>query len=322
MFKKFFLWTIGFFLFNILLIACGAVQKEFVAPTPSSDLLDLQQDVDIVSFQNSYNGRCVDNANDYVKQFCDSDNDGLLNYQESTRKTDPYDRDTDNDGYNDYEEVERSYDPLSFENLVPEKYKYCEDSNKSWCWQAQAYYKADPTICDKLLVESKNTNSFFNNSNNSSHYDKCVEQAQKAKDEVLKELAIAAWDIDACNEIVNDDIKEACEKDLALILGALNMDADYCLETFGFSEIKKDEIVDHDKSKQHRCWFGMAIATEDVEQCASLDTHIIKDFDAVTCVTKIARLKKNTEICNYLKELGLESAVSICLGESGLPVSD
>src|SRR6056297_2965861 len=174
MFKKFLLWSIGLFL---LFIACGAVQQEFVAPTPSSDLLDLQQDVEIVSFQNSYNGRCVDNANVYVQQFCDSDNDGLLNYQENARKTDPYNRDTDNDGYNDYEEVERSYDPLSFENLVPEKYKYCEESSQAWCWQAQAYYKADPQICDELLTESKNSNPFFASRNNSSHYDKCVEQA-------------------------------------------------------------------------------------------------------------------------------------------------
>lgn len=320
MFKQVFLWVLGVFILNLVFVACTSVAQPQVNPTPSEELLDQKVFVP-VNFQDSYDGRCVENANEFVKDFCDNDNDGLLNYQEVNNKTNLYAADTDNDGYIDYEEVERAYNPLNFGDLVPEKYKYCERSSQVWCWKAQANYKADPKVCDNILCEGDGCRaSSYANSNRS--YTDCQAQAQRSRDLINLELAVADWDYNACDKIVNQDVKEDCQRQLALVLGALNQSKGFCLETFGFSKIKKDENVTLEKELQHRCWFAMAVATENVEMCSYLDSHVIKDFDSIACVTKIARLKNDTGVCDYLNEIGLASAMPRCLGESTLPSED
>lgn len=320
MFKQVFLWTVGLIILNLIFVACSSVAQPQIQPTPSEELLDNKEFI-TVSFQNNYDGRCVENANDFVLDFCDNDSDGLLNYQEARYKTNLFASDTDNDGYYDNEEIERAYNPLEFGDLVPEKYKYCERASQVWCWKAQAYYKADPKVCDNLLCDGDDCqNTLYANRNRS--YEDCKTQAQKARDLINLELAVAEWDYEACNIIIDQNIKEDCQKQVAFILGALNQSKDFCMETFGFSKIKKDEVITVAKEMQHRCWFAMAVATEDVEMCSYLDSHVIKDFDSIACVTKIARLKNDKEICNYLNEIGLSAAVSRCLGESALPSED
>ena len=320
MFKKVFGWVIGLFVLNLVFIACTSVVQPQIQATPSEDLLN-NTELHIISFQDSYDGRCVENANDFVKDFCDDDNDGLLNYQELKYKTNLSNPDTDNDGYIDYEEIERAYDPLSFEDLVPEKYKYCDKKTQVWCWKTQAYYKADPEVCENILCDDSGCrDSSYANSNR--NFKECQIKAEGARDLINKELAIANWDYIACNVILDEEIKEDCQKELSYILGAINQSEEYCMETFGFSKILKDEELSHAKELQHRCWFAMAVAIEDIEKCSSLDSHIIKDFDSVSCVTKIARLRNDPEICEYLGEIGLERTIPRCLGEGSLPTEN
>ena len=73
---------------------------------------------------------------------------------------------------------------------------------------------------------------------------------------------------------------------------------------------------------QHRCWFAMAVATEDLDECTVLDPHEIKDFDSIACVTKIARLKNDVSICDKLHEMNLERGIEKCLGQADLPSAE
>ena len=117
-------------------------------------------------------------------------------------------------------------------------------------------------------------------------------------------------------------MREDCQKELAFALGALKADKNYCLQEFGFEKIKPDEEVSLEKELQHRCWFAMAVATENVEECAVLDPHEIKDFDSIACVTKIARLQNDIGVCNYLEEMNMGRAMEKCLGQKDLPSAD
>lgn len=280
-----------------------------ITPTPIDDLTVADEFVYVgQGFQNDYAGRCVAGANEFVQQFCDTDNDGLLNYQEVKYKTDSKNADTDHDGYLDGEEILRAYNPLDFGDLVPEKYRYCEKASQYWCWQAQAYYRADAKYCDQIDTK---------------YYVKqteiCKQRAADQKAIIDRVMAVANWNYDDCADIAVASEKILCQKELAYALGAINQSKKYCQEKFGFLPLVENEVLSHERELQHRCWFAAAVSTGDWQMCGDLDLHIIKDFDRVSCVTEIARINNDSSICENLNDLGAPLGVSRCLGEKPLP---
>jgi len=295
---------------NVLFIACGSRQKTLNV-TPAEELLN-DNEIITFSYQNDYQGICVENANDFTRQFCDDDSDGLLNIQELKYKTDAFQPDTDGDGYLDGEEIHKAYNPLGFGDLVPEKYQDCTDSSQAWCWGGQAHFRADPSICEQMPDRK-----YF-----AKRRADCVEDSQLERDKIDLEMALAHWDYEACFSIEDIGVKEDCQKELAFALGALKADKDFCLQKFGFQKIELDETISLERELQHRCWFAMAVAIENVDECAKLDPHEIKDFDSIACVTKIARLKNDVSICDKLYEMNLERGIEKCLGQADLPSAE
>lgn len=293
-----------------LLTACVNTSPSVnITPTPVDDFF-VEDDFVLVGqgFQNDYQGRCVAGANEFVKQFCDNDNDGLLNYQEVKYKTDSNNPDSDHDGYLDGEEVLKAYNPLGFGDLVPEKYRYCEKPSQYWCWQAQAYYRADAKYCDQ--IDSKNYVT---------QTEICRQRAAEQKAIIDRVMAVANWNYDNCAGITVESERQLCQKELAYVLGAINQSKRYCQDKFGFLPLMEGETVSHERELQHRCWFAAAVATGDWQMCGDLDMRIIKDFDRISCVTEIARLNNDSAICYKLDELGASLGVSSCLGEKTLP---
>ncbi|HPL93386.1 MAG TPA: hypothetical protein PLB38_03840 [bacterium] len=296
--------------FTFLLSACvNTTPSANITPTPVDDFY-AEDDFVLVGqgFQNDYQGRCVAGANDFIKQFCDNDNDGLLNYQEVKYKTDSNNPDSDHDGYLDGEEILKAYNPLDFGDLVPEKYRYCEKPNQYWCWQAQAYYRADAKYCDQIDTKyySKQTEI-------------CRQRAADQKAIIDRVMAVANWNYDDCAAIGLESERQLCQKELAYALGAINQSKRYCQDKFGFLPLVEGETVSHERELQHRCWYAAAVSTGDWQMCGDLDLHIIKDFDRISCVTEIARLNNDSDLCYNLNDLGAPLGVSRCLGEKALP---
>lgn len=295
---------------NMFFVACTG-EKRILEMTPAEELVN-DHEVVTFSYQNDYEGICVENANEFTRQFCDDDSDGLLNIQELEYKTDMFLPDTDGDGYLDGEEINRAFNPLAFGDLVPDKYAFCDQSSQVWCWGGQAHFRADPSVCENI-DDRKYT---------SKRKDDCIADSQLERDKIDHQMALAAWDYEACFLIPDQEIREDCQRSLAFALGALKADKNYCLQTFGFQKIEVNEELTLERELQHRCWFAMAVATESLEDCADLDPHEIKDFDSIACVTKIARLKNDISICDYLIEMNMERAMEKCLGQKDLPSAE
>ncbi|HOX97479.1 MAG TPA: hypothetical protein PL066_03990 [bacterium] len=295
-----------------LLSACISVSPSTsnIQPTPI-DELDVSEEFVFVGqgFQNDYVGRCVSGANEFVRQFCDDDNDGLLNYQEVKYRTDSKNADTDHDGYLDGEEILKAYNPLGFGDLVPEKYRYCERPSQYWCWQAQAYYRADAKYCEQ--IDKKYTSAIGT----------CLQRAADQKAIIDRVMFVSNWNYDDCDSISSESEKLLCQKELAYALGGLNQSKRYCQDKFGFLPLVENEVVSHERELQHRCWYAAAVSTGDWQMCGDLDMHIIKDFDRISCVTEIARLNNDSEICYKLNDLGAPLGVSRCLGEKAVPTN-